>query len=167
MKFVEWPSAALKIWPWYCLVIVLILGDQLTKSLATQYLTYARPHYLLPFFDLTLLHNTGAAFSFLSDAGGWQRWAFGLLSGVVSLVLIFWLPAQQRTLVKASLSLILAGAVGNLIDRVSLGYVVDFVSLHYGGWYFPAFNLADSCISVGAALMLLEWVIEPKRAEND
>lgn len=167
MNYADWPKAALENWRWYCLAVVLILADQYTKSLASQYLTYGRPHFLTSFFDLTLLHNTGAAFSFLSDAGGWQRWAFGLLSFAVSLVLIAWLPSQQRTLIKVSLSLILAGAIGNLIDRVSLGYVVDFISLHYGGWYFPAFNLADSCISVGAALMVLEWFIEPKSTEDD
>lgn len=167
MKYAEWPSAALKIWPWYCLAIVLILGDQLTKSLASHYLTYARPHYVAPFFDLMLLHNTGAAFSFLDDAGGWQRWAFSGLSASISVVLIIWLPMQKTKLVRLALSLVLAGALGNLVDRVILGYVVDFVSLHYGGKYFPAFNLADSCISVGAALLILDWFIEPKRAADD
>lgn len=167
MKYAEWPSAALQHWRWYCLAAALILADQYTKSLASHYLTYGRPLFLTSFFDLTLLHNTGAAFSFLSDAGGWQRWAFGLLSLAVSLVLILWLPMQKRVLLKVSISLILAGALGNLIDRVSLGYVVDFISLHYGGWYFPAFNLADSCISIGAAVMVLEWFIEPKPAEDE
>lgn len=166
MKFDVWRRAALGNWIWYVVAVALILGDQLTKFLASEYLTYGRPLYLTSFFDLTLLHNTGAAFSFLSDAGGWQRWAFSLLSLAVSLVLVAWLPVQQRILMKISLSLILAGAVGNLIDRISLGYVVDFISLHYNGWYFPAFNLADSCISVGAALMILEWFVEPKNTEN-
>jgi len=167
VNYADWHNAALKNWRWYCLAVVLILADQYTKSLASLYLTYGRPHFLTSFFDLRLLHNTGAAFSFLSDAGGWQQWAFGALSFAVSLVLIAWLPSQQRTLIKVSLSLILAGAIGNLIDRVSLGYVVDFISLHYGGWYFPPFNLADSCISIGAVLMVLEWFIEPKSTEDD
>ena len=167
MNYATWLEACRRHWYWYALAALLVVADQWTKSLASELLSYGRPHHVLPFFDLTLLHNTGAAFSFLNDAGGWQRWAFSLLSAGVSILLIVWIPVQQRSLARIALTLILAGALGNLYDRVSLGYVVDFISLHYAGWYFPAFNLADSCISVGAALLLLEWVIEPRSDPHD
>jgi signal peptidase II len=162
-----WLDTGRLAWRWYLLALTLVLLDQWTKSLASLYLDYGHPLMLLPVLDLTLLHNTGAAFSFMSDAGGWQRWAFSLLSAVVSVLLIFWLPKQPRVLARLSLSLILAGALGNLVDRVTQGYVVDFISLHYESWYFPAFNLADSCISVGAALLLLEWLTEPGIKSDD
>lgn len=137
---------------------LIVLLDLWTKALASQYLEYGQPVVLLPVFNLTLQFNTGAAFSFLSDAGGWQRWFFSAIAAVVSLVLAIWIlrlnPGQRLLLV--SLSLILGGALGNLWDRLTLGYVVDFISLHYENYYFPAFNIADSAISVGAVLMLLD-----------
>lgn len=132
--------------------------DMWTKNLASSQLQYARPVEILPILNFTLLHNPGAAFSFLSDAGGWQRWFFTTVSTVVSVVLLVWLLRLQRNekLLAPSLALILGGAIGNLYDRVSLGYVVDFISFHHSGWYFPAFNIADSAISVGAVLMILD-----------
>ena len=145
------------------LAIVIILLDQWTKYLASSHLIYGQPVAVLPFFNLTLLHNTGAAFSFLSDAGGWQRWFFAGLSFLVSLVLLVWIyqlkPKEQ--LLALSLALILGGAIGNLWDRVLLGYVVDFISVHYAGRYFPAFNIADSAITLGAGLMILDMFIHP------
>ena len=109
-------------------------------------------------FNLTLQHNTGAAFSFLHDAGGWQRWFFAGVAVAISGALAVWLYRMPRGqwLLALGLGLILGGALGNLWDRLALGYVVDFISVHYGGRYFPAFNLADSAISVGAAAMLLD-----------
>ena len=113
--------------------------------------------YVLPVFNLTLHYNSGAAFSFLSDAGGWQRWFFIVVSLGVSLALMVWMALikNQQKLLTFSLCMILAGAVGNLVDRVALGYVVDFISLHWSNYYFPAFNWADTCITVGAASMRL------------
>ncbi len=145
-------------WRWYLLALVMVLLDQYTKTLATESLVYARPVEVFSWFNLTLQHNTGAAFSFLSDAGGWQRWFFTVVAVVISGVLTVWLFMAPRAhwLLGLSLALILGGAVGNVWDRVALGYVVDFISVHYQGWYFPAFNIADSAITVGAVCMLLD-----------
>ena len=145
-------------WRWYLLALTLILLDQYTKALATDSLEYARPVEVFSWFNLTLQHNTGAAFSFLSDAGGWQRWFFTIVAVVISIGLAVWLFIAPRGhwLLSLSLALILGGAIGNVWDRVVLGYVVDFISVHYRHWYFPAFNIADSAITVGAACMLLD-----------
>jgi signal peptidase II len=123
---------------------------------------------VFPWFNLTLQHNTGAAFSFLSDAGGWQRYFFSVMAVVISVALVVRLYTVSRGqwLFALSLSLILAGALGNVWDRVALGYVVDFISVHYGGHYFPAFNLADSAISVGAACLILDSFITRDGADN-
>jgi len=148
---------------WLLLAAVVVAADLWTKALATDQLDYGVPVEILPVFNLTLQHNTGAAFSFLSDAGGWQRWFFSGIAIVVGLFLLGWLlrlPAGQKTLA-ASLSLILGGAMGNLWDRLQLGYVVDFISVHYHDYYFPAFNIADSAITIGAGLMLLDMFIHP------
>jgi len=148
---------------WLPLVIAIIALDLWTKSLATANLDYGVPVELLPVFNLTLQHNSGAAFSFLSDAGGWQRWFFSAIAIVVGLFLLAWIVRLQagQKMLGCSLSLILAGALGNLWDRLELGYVVDFISLHYQSYYFPAFNIADSAITVGAILMLLDMFIHP------
>lgn len=146
---------------WYALSLVIIGLDQWTKWLASAKLDYGQPLEILPVFNFTLWHNTGAAFSFLSDAGGWQRGFFAVISAVVSVVLVVWmyrLPKEQKLLMLA-LALILGGALGNLYDRVALGYVVDFIVVHYENHYFPAFNIADSAISVGAAIMLLDMFL--------
>ena len=143
---------------WYVLAAVVILLDQYTKGLASESLPYAQPQRVFSWFDLTLHHNTGAAFSFLHDAGGWQRYFFSAVAGIISVVLVVWLyllDTSQR-LLALSLALILGGAIGNLWDRLVLGYVIDFISVHYEQRYFPAFNIADSAISVGAVLMLLD-----------
>lgn len=149
---------------WYLLACVLVVADQLTKHLADTYLSYGQPVFILPVFNLTLHYNTGAAFSFLSDAGGWQRWFFILVSLVVSVALIVWMALikNQQKLLTFSLCMILAGAVGNLVDRAVQGYVVDFISLHWNNHFFPAFNLADTCITIGAASMLLDMVLHPE-----
>lgn len=146
---------------WYGLSLLIFVLDQWTKWLASSKLVYGQPLEIFSFFNLTLWHNTGAAFSFLSDAGGWQRGFFATVSAIVSVVLVVWiyrLPSQQKMLTLA-LALILGGAVGNLYDRVTFGYVVDFIDLHYSGYHFPAFNIADSAISVGAAVMLLDMFV--------
>tara|TARA_R110002072_G_scaffold5811_2_gene36140 strand:- start:22802 stop:23332 length:531 start_codon:yes stop_codon:yes gene_type:complete len=144
--------------PWFVLALLVIVFDQYTKAAATSNLEYAQPVPVFWWLNITLHHNTGAAFSFLSDAGGWQRYFFAVLASAISIALAIWLvvmPRGQR-LLALSLGLILGGALGNLWDRVALGYVVDFISVHYKNSYFPTFNIADSAISIGAACMLLD-----------
>jgi signal peptidase II len=149
---------------WYRLSILVIIVDQLTKLWASTALEYNVPKVILPFFDIVLHHNTGAAFSFLHDAGGWQRWLFSAIALVVSAGLAVWMARLKRgqTLLMASLSLVLAGAIGNVIDRLRFGHVVDFISVHYAEVYrFPTFNIADAAITIGAALMVLDMVRNP------
>jgi len=150
----------------YALASVLLALDLWTKALATAHLNYAEPVVLTGFFNLTLLHNTGAAFSFLSTAGGWQHWLFGGVASIMSVVLTVWIyraPASA-VLVKFALALILAGALGNLWDRVTLGYVVDFIQWHYKDYYWPAFNIADAAISVGAVIMVIDSFRSSRRS---
>ncbi|RTE64353.1 lipoprotein signal peptidase [Amphritea opalescens] len=145
---------------WLWLVIIVIVLDLFTKYQASSLLAYGVPHPQLAIFDLTLLHNTGAAFSFLASAGGWQRWLFALIAIAVSGMLLVWMartPREQHWL-GAGLALVLGGALGNLYDRVVHGYVVDFISLHYNGYYFPAFNLADTAITIGAGLLIIDML---------
>jgi len=142
----------------YALALGVVVLDQWTKGLASSHLTYRSPVELTSWFDLTLAHNTGAAFSFLAGAGGWQRWFFTTVAALVSLVIVIWvarLPRYRLGLCIA-LGLVLGGGLGNLIDRVALGYVVDFISVHYRDWYWPAFNIADSAITVGAIYLVLD-----------
>jgi len=146
-------------------IIVVVAGlDQLTKQLVAAHLAYGEPLYLLPVLDFTLLHNYGAAFSFLSSAGGWQRWFFMGVSIVVSLFFFVWMVRLPVTvwLVRYSLAFIIAGAIGNLVDRVLLGYVIDFISVHWEHHHFPAFNVADSAITLGAMLMILDIFLHPE-----
>ena len=143
-------------WAWLSLAVVLL--DQLAKHLASIHLNYHEPVALMPGLNLTLVHNTGAAFSFLRDAGGWQRWFFMFLSGAVSIALLVWLyrlPSRHRWLACA-LALVLGGAIGNLWDRITLGYVVDFIDVYYSHWHWPAFNVADSAISTGAVMLIID-----------
>jgi signal peptidase II len=146
---------------WYWLSVLVIVLDQFTKYLAETLLEFHEPVPVLPSFNLMLTYNTGAAFSFLADAGGWQRWFFLGLGTMVSVGLIVWLwrlkPADQR--LAAALALILGGAAGNLIDRAWLGQVIDFIQLYYDRWYWPAFNVADSAITVGAALLVVDSLL--------
>ncbi len=146
------------VWLWLSLLIFLL--DQGSKYLADEYLTYMQAVELLQVFDLTLVYNSGAAFSFLADAGGWQRWLFSGLALIVSLVLLLWIRRLDSTerLMAIALALILGGATGNLFDRITLGYVIDFISLHYQNHYFPSFNIADSAISLGAAVLVLDML---------
>ena len=131
--------------------------DQATKYWAVASLTLHDPVAVAPLVNLTLTYNAGAAFSFLGSAGGWQRWLFIGLSSVISVFLLVWLyrlPKSKRWL-SAALALILGGAIGNLWDRLTIGRVVDFVDLYYGSWHWPAFNVADSAICVGAVVLLV------------
>lgn len=138
--------------PWLWLSLVVILLDQLTKYLADAHLAYQVPVPVLPFLDWTLVYNTGASFSLLSDAGGWQRWLFTALAIGVSAMLVHWLRQTPRRQLWVAIpyALIIAGAIGNVIDRIRFGHVIDFVDVHWQGWHFPAFNVADSAITLGA-----------------
>lgn len=143
-------------WRWWWLIVLLLVADQLTKQMVIANMALYDSIELLPFFNLTYVRNYGAAFSFLSDAGGWQRWFFTIIAVVVSVVIMVWLArldAAQKKLGLA-LSLVLAGAIGNLIDRSIYGYVIDFFHLYYQNWHYPAFNIADSAICIGAALLI-------------
>ncbi|MET4163302.1 signal peptidase II [Marinobacterium iners] len=145
-------------WLWLSLlVIVLDLGS---KYLADSLLTYANPVPLLPVFDLTLLYNTGAAFSFLAGAGGWQRWLFVAIAMGMSAFLLHWMYRTPRShyLLGVGLALVLGGALGNLYDRTVHGHVVDFISLHWEGYYFPAFNIADTAITLGTIALLVDML---------
>ena len=152
------------------IAIVVIGLDQWTKALAVQQLYYAQPVRVTSFFDLTLLHNKGAAFSFLNDAGGWQRWFFTAVSAIASIGISIWvlsLKGKERLLAFA-LAMVLGGAVGNLIDRVLLAYVVDFLSFHWQAkYYFPAFNLADAAITGGAILLIVDMILNGKKGQNN
>ena len=146
------------------------VGDvvrDLPKALASEALELYRPVEVFSWLNITLAHNYGAAFRFLSDAGGWQRWLFTIIAIVISVVIVQWimnLPADDR-LTALSLSLILGGAIGNLIDRVLLGHVIDYIQVWLGSYPFPAFNLADAAISVGAALLILSSLFGVRRGE--
>jgi signal peptidase II len=142
-------------WLWISLLVV--VTDQATKQIAEAQLIPHQAVNLLPFFDWYLTYNTGAAFSFLADAGGWQRWLFTVIAIIMSVLIVQWirkLPAEE-TLTAISLCLILGGAIGNLIDRIHLGHVIDYIQVWLGSYPFPAFNIADAAISVGAALLIL------------
>lgn len=143
---------------WLWLSVVVIVIDQLTKLwVDNNLLLHERLPLIDGYFDLTLAYNPGAAFSFLADAGGWQRWFFTILSTVVTIILIVWLkrlPTHEK-LNAVALSLIIGGAIGNLIDRIAYGHVIDFLLVYYQQWSWPAFNVADSAISIGVVLMLL------------
>jgi signal peptidase II len=152
-------------WVWLVVSALVILLDWHSKQWASDALELYRPREVFSWLNITLAHNYGAAFSFLSDAGGWQRWFFMVLASGVSLVLLVWLFRLPRKewLTALGLSLILGGAIGNLVDRVQLGYVVDFIDVFYNSWHFPAFNIADSAITCGVFLLLLDVVLISRR----
>lgn len=152
---------------WIWLAVVVVVLDQLTKYIASTSLELFQPIAVMPMFNWTLMHNTGAAFSFLADAGGWQRWFFAVIAIVVSTVIFLWIKKlQQHEKWQAiALALILGGAIGNVIDRIWLGYVVDFIQVYYQQWYWPAFNVADSAIFIGVVMIIIDTIRE-SRAEK-
>ena len=143
---------------WVWLSVIIVIFDQVTKYYISQQFELYESIQLIAGLNLTYVHNTGAAFSFLSDAGGWQRWLFISLSSGVSLLLVFWLKKQPSTDIwlAIALALILGGAVGNLIDRIFLSYVIDFIDVYYEKWHWPAFNVADSAISIGVGMLIID-----------
>ena len=158
----------------YLLSFVIVVVDQASKQFMERLLDLCVPGHcpsivLLPVFELALVHNEGAAFSFLSEAGGWQRWFLSLVSLVASLFIGYWIFQVRKKEVWLSwaLALILGGAIGNLVDRVGWGYVIDFFIVHYEHHYFPAFNVADAAISVGAAMVLIDMVANMKNKPDE
>lgn len=146
-------------WRWLWLSAGVIALDQLSKFIIDRDLSAYRSIRVLPFFNLVLIRNTGAAWSILAHASGWQRWFFAVLALAVSAAIIVWLsrlPRAGHRWVPAALALVLGGALGNAIDRLRHGYVIDFIQVHYHSWYYPTFNLADSCITIGALTLVLE-----------
>jgi signal peptidase II len=152
---------------WLLLSALVVLADQLSKSYITSHYGEFEFTTVLPVLDITRMHNVGAAFSFLATASGWQRWLFIGLAVTVSIGIVVWLYRMPRShgLLACGLSLVLGGAIGNVIDRIRLGAVVDFIHFHWDRAYFPAFNIADSAITVGAACLILDALLEPKRAK--
>lgn len=151
--------------PWLGLALILFIADQFTKVLILGWYQLGDSTYVAPFFNIVRVHNTGAAFSFLAAASGWQRWLFTAI-GVAATLFILWMlrthPGQR--LFSFALACILGGAVGNVVDRLLHGYVVDFLQLHWRGWYFPAFNVADAAITVGAASLILDELLRVRRS---
>ena len=146
-------------WRWLPLSAAVIAADQLSKAWIVHHFSLFERVHVLPVLDVILTYNNGAAFSFLSQASGWQRWLFVLLALAVSAALIVWMRrvhARAHALLAAGLALIVGGALGNMIDRLMIGRVVDFIHVHWGHAYFPAFNIADSAITIGAAMLLLD-----------
>lgn len=163
MTSLDKPGRAAK---WLFLSACVVVADQLSKSYIAQRFGEFEHISVLPILDITRMHNVGAAFSFLATASGWQRWMFIWLALVVSAGIIVWLLRLKdgsHGLLAAGLALVLGGALGNVIDRIRLGYVVDFIHFHWNGAYFPAFNVADSAITVGAACLLLDALIEGRQ----
>ncbi|MDP3759063.1 MAG: signal peptidase II [Ramlibacter sp.] len=151
--------------PWLGLSLAIFIADQFTKVLILGYYRLGDSTYVTSFFNVVRAHNTGAAFSFLAGASGWQRWFFTAV-GIAAAVFIVWMlrsHAGQR-LFSFAMACILGGAIGNVVDRLLHGYVVDFVQLHWRGWYFPAFNVADSAITIGAACLILDELGRVRRS---
>lgn len=153
---------------WFWLSVVVVVLDQLTKAAAVAGLVQGQPLHIIPSFNLTLMYNTGAAFSFLSTADGWQRWLFEGIAIVVSVIIIGWLRKLDTTAYwqAAALALILGGALGNLWDRLVLGHVVDFIDIYYGRVHWPAFNIADAAITLGALMLIIDALLGMKRAHR-
>jgi signal peptidase II len=138
------------------LLFVIITLDQVTKSIATFYLGYGAPVPIFPGLNFTLLHNTGAAFSFLHEQNGWQRWFLSIVTLLISIGLAIWFYSLRGSQIwmRCAICFVLAGAIGNLFDRLVFGYVIDFIQLYWKNWYWPAFNIADMSICVGAVMVV-------------
>ncbi|WP_028110397.1 signal peptidase II [Ferrimonas futtsuensis] len=161
----QWNNSGLR-WIWVALVALVL--DQATKLAVMDSFQLYESVALIPSLNLTYVHNTGAAFSFLADASGWQRWAFAGFALVVTTVLLVLMRRQESSQWRLNLSyaLIIGGAIGNVIDRVAYGYVVDFIDFYVGSWHWPAFNIADSAICVGAVLMILDSLMDGRKVKE-
>lgn len=154
-------SISAKHWLWITLLVIVL--DQLSKLIADHYLQFHRPVEIMPMFNFTLMYNKGAAFSFLANQGGWQRWFFLTLTSVVSIFIFLWIRKLKthQVLQYTALALILGGAIGNLIDRAIYGHVIDFLDVYFQQHHWPAFNIADSAITVGAILLIYDTLKNP------
>jgi signal peptidase II len=159
-------SSGIGIWPWLGLAVVVLIIDQFTKTLILGYYQYGAATELTSFFNIVRAHNTGAAFSFLADGTGWQRWLFTGI-GVAAALFIIWMLKTHagQKLFSFAMACILGGAIGNVIDRMMHGYVVDFLDFHLGGKHFPAFNVADSAITIGAVCLVLDELRRVRRGK--
>lgn len=160
-------STGMAHWLWLSLVVVVL--DQITKYIVVDnFYLYEQVTVIPSFFSLTLAHNTGAAFSFLSNQGGWQRWFLSSVAVIVSIFLVSWLRRMEKGegWQACSMAFILGGALGNLYDRIVHGYVVDFLLVYHKNWYFPSFNLADVAITIGAAMLILDMFREQSGVER-
>lgn len=157
-------SAGVSLLAWLGWAMLLLIADQFTKVLIMGYYQLGDSTQVTPFFNIVRVHNSGAAFSFLASAGGWQRWFFTAI-GIGATLLMVWLLKKHaaQKLFAFAIASILGGAVGNVIDRVLYGYVVDFLDFHWRGWHFPAFNVADSAITIGAACLILDELLRVRR----
>ncbi len=154
---------------WLVLSGLVLLADQLSKLYIVKTLIYRQRIEIFSLLDITRLHNTGAAFSLFANMGGWQKWFFVGLGLGVSLLILVWLvrlQVPQHRRLAAGLALILGGAIGNVIDRLIHGHVIDFIHVHYGDWYYPAFNVADSAITVGAVILVLDTFLDARRQKK-
>ena len=153
---------------WLWLTLVFLVIDQVTKYWVTSSMNLYESINVLPFFNITYVHNLGAAFSFLADQGGWQRWFFTAIAAIASVVFTVWLAKtpKQQPLLAIALACMLSGALGNLIDRVLFGYVIDFLDFYLGSSHWPVFNVADSIIFIGAAFMIIDSFAENKKAKQ-
>ena len=151
--------------PWLGIAAIIILLDQFTKVLIVGWMQHGDSREVWSFFNIVRAHNTGAAFSFLADHGGWQRWLFVGI-GVIATVLIVWQLRKhpQKKFFSFAISCILGGALGNVLDRLQHGYVVDFLDFHWGGWHYPAFNVADIAICIGAASLILDEILRSRQS---
>jgi signal peptidase II len=159
-------SSSAPLLPWLAIAALVVIIDQITKTLIIGSFANGGSHTVTSFFNIVRVHNTGAAFSFLAGASGWQRWFFVGLGGAAAVFIVWMLRSHGgQRLFSVALALILGGAIGNVIDRLLHGYVVDFIQVHYAGWYFPSFNVADSAISVGAACLIVDEILRVRRSK--
>lgn len=163
VKPAHWKESGIR-WLWIAAIVIIL--DQLTKLWIENSMALGEKIYVLPVLDIVRAHNPGAAFSFLADAGGWQRWAFSIFAIGASIGIIYWLRTislATHALLACGLALILGGAIGNVLDRIEHGFVVDFVHAHWGAASFPAFNVADAGITIGAALVIIDALLDGRR----
>ena len=167
MAKIGFQKSSSAVWPWLGLALMLLIADQFTKVLILGYYQLGDATYVTSFFNIVRVHNSGAAFSFLASASGWQRWFFTAVGVGAALFIVHMLRSHPgQKLFSFAMACILGGAIGNVIDRLLHGYVVDFVDMHYAGWHFPAFNIADSAISIGAVCLILDELLRVRRSRS-